>query len=216
MRRPPAVAARERFAADSAATRKLVPDPWFLIPFVFLLLTACAPREVRPPGDWLHEREQLFAAYPAWTVAGRIALSDGERGGTLSFDWQADGEHHRVGLRTTAGGKQWRLEFGPEYALLEGSDVDQLIGTLPEPLVEAAVGWPIPVTLMSDWIRGLPAPPDAALAFNTDGTLAGLRHDTWELQYQRYREQLGILLPQRMEAASGPYRVRVAVGTWAF
>lgn len=187
--------------------------PWSLVPFL-LVLTACAPREVRPPGDWMERREQLFAAYPAWMVAGRIGLSDGRRQGSLSFDWRAEGEHHRIGLRTGVGGKQWRLEFGPGYALLEGSDVDQLIGVSPDPLVEAAVGWPIPVTLMTDWIRGLPAPPGASLSFDNDGTLSGLIYDGWELQYTRYREYFENLLPQRLEANSGPNRVRIVVGSW--
>lgn len=205
-----------KYSGRTSGTTLRVPIPIFCLLCVCCLLAACTPREVRPPGDWLDQRERWFVDHPVWSVTGRIALSDGARGGTLAFDWRADGEHHRIGLRTTGGGRQWRLEFGPAYALLEGSEIDQLIGVSPDPLVEAAVGWPIPVALLSDWIRGLPAPPGAELSFNADGTLAGLWHDDWQLQYTRYRAHAGTLLPQRMEANSGPYRVRVAVGAWEF
>ena len=177
--------------------------------------TGCAPREIRPEGAWLEEREALFEAFPRWTVGGRLGLSDGERGGSLAFDWQADGDHHRVGLRTVTGGRQWRLEFGPGYAVLEGSDVGQMIGTDPDPLVEEAVGWPIPVGWLSRWLRGLPAPDEAVLAFAADGTLQGLRHDGWMLDFQRYRTaHAQVLLPVRLQAVNPPYRVRAALSGW--
>lgn len=178
-------------------------------------LSACATREPRPAGDWLAERVALFESHPVWSVSGRLGLSDGERGGSLAFDWQARGEHHRVGLRTLAGGRQWRLEFGPGYAVLEGTDIDTLEGPDPDPLVEQAVGWPIPVAWMSRWLRGLPAPPDASLRFHDDGTLAGLVHEDWSLEIRRFTTlDNGVLAPARMQAENPPYRVRAALSGW--
>ncbi len=188
-----------------------------LLVFVLaVLVIACAVREERPAGAWLEEREQHFAEYPDWTVRGRLALSDGQRGGSLGFEWSAEGDNHQIHLRTMTGGRQWRLDFGPGYALLEGTEIDQMVGSDPDPLVEAAVGWPIPVSLMADWIRGLPAPADARLRFASDGSLAGLDHAVWTLDYQRLREENGILMPRRIEANSADYRVRLVLADWSF
>lgn len=183
-----------------------------------LFATACAIRDPRPEGAWLDEREQWFATHRKWSVRGRLGLSDGNRGGSLSMTWRADGPDHVVLLRTVAGGRQWRLEMGPQGASLTGSDIDRLQGPDPDLLVEQAVGWPIPVRWMSEWLRGLPAPAAAATAYADDGVMRSLRWDGWQLDFDRWRqfEGQGVLLPVRVTAEKPPYRVRAALSGWRF
>ena len=179
-----------------------------------IFISACAVREERPAGAWMDERAAWFAVHPVWSVSGRAAIRDGERGGQLAFDWRADGDRHRVHLRTVTGGRQWLLEFEPGYAELEGTDVGRLVGPDPNALVEAAVGWAIPVVELSDWIRGLVAETDGAVEFGSDGTLRRVSMDPWELSYQRFDEVEGQLMPARLEAESPPYRVRLVLRSW--
>lgn len=182
---------------------------------VLVLAAGCATREPRPEGAWLDEREALFAAHPAWSVNGRVALSDGRRGGSLAFDWSADGQVHEVRLKTMTGGRQWHLRFGPAQAALEGSDVGLLCGPDPEPLVEAAVGWPIPVSELAWWIRGIVPPgSDSAIRFAADGTLASASSPPWEIAFERFDDGTGELLPARIEARSADYRVRLVLRGW--
>ena len=181
-----------------------------------LLLSACATREPRPAGAWLAEREAWFAEHPNWHISGRVGLYDGRRGGSLGFSWQAEGDAHRIHLRTTAGGRQWRLWFAPQGARLKGSDVGQLAGATPDPLVEQAVGWPIPVAALAWWIRGLVPPGGGDVRFADDGTLQGVTGADWTLEYQRFEQIDARLLPTRLEAHSGDYRVRIVIGEWQF
>ncbi len=183
-----------------------------------LMLAGCAVREPRPEGAWLSERRAWFDSHPVWSVSGRLGLSDGERGGSLAMHWQSRGEHHRISLRTVAGGKQWLLEMSPGHAVLTGSDIDVLRGPDPDALVEHAVGWPIPVRWMSSWLRGLPAPAGADVEFAVDGTMESLAWERWWLDYQRWRETAdgAILLPARVEARRAPHRVRASLANWKF
>ncbi len=181
------------------------------------LLSACASREVRDQGAWLAEREALFEAHPNWSVSGRVALSDGERGGSLSFQWKAEGARNEIALRTLAGGRQWRLVFDDRQAVLEGSDVDRLSGRNPDPLVEAAVGWPIPVRDLAWWVRGLVPPDRTTLTrYAEDGTLALAESPPWTLEFQRYSDFENTVLPSRLQAESDPYRVRMVLRNWQF
>jgi outer membrane lipoprotein LolB len=152
--------------------------------------------------------------HPVWSVSGRAAIRDGERGGQVAFDWQARGDHHRVHLRTVTGGRRWLLEFEPGFAELEGTDVGRIVGPDPNELVEAAVGWAIPVVELSDWIRGLVAETHGKVEFAPDGTLRRVALDPWELSYQRFDEVDGQLMPARLEAESPPYRVRLVLRSW--
>ena len=180
-----------------------------------VLASGCALREPRPDGAWLDEREALFAAHPVWSVTGRVGLSDGRRGGSLAFDWSADGDHHEVRLQTVTGGRQWRLRFGPTRAVLEGSEVGILQGRDPEPLVEAAVGWPIPIGELAWWIRGIVPPGGGSqVRFAADGTLEAASSPPWDIEFQRFDRRMGELLPVRIEANSADYRVRLVLRRW--
>jgi outer membrane lipoprotein LolB len=181
-----------------------------------LLITACATREPRPAGAWLSERKAWFEAHPVWEISGRVGLSDGERAGSLGFTWQADGDVHRIRLRTSAGGRQWRLHFSPDGAVLEGSEVGRLSGPDPDPLVEQAVGWPIPVHDLSWWIRGLLPPSGGRIAFAEDGSLSAVAGPVWHLEYQHFDQVEGRLLPTRLEGNADRYRVRIVIGDWRF
>jgi outer membrane lipoprotein LolB len=183
-----------------------------------LLLSACSTRETREQGAWLAERAAWLEAHPNWSVSGRLGLSDGERGGSLAFDWDAEGNRHVVRLRTLAGGQQWRLEFDPEQATLSGSDVDTMRGRDPDELVRRATGWPIPVAWMTRWLLGMPAPQGAELRFAPDGTLAELSIGDWGLDFRRFSVPPGytVLMPSRIEARRSPYRIRAALTGWSF
>jgi outer membrane lipoprotein LolB len=178
------------------------------------VLSACATREPRPAGAWLSERQAWFEAHPDWELIGRIGLSDGERAGSLGLTWRSSGDTQTIHLRTAAGGQQWRLTFSPERAVLQGSDIERLTGSHPDPLVERAVGWPIPVEALAWWVRGLAPPGEASLRFTDDGTLAGVTGPVWTLDYQHFSRVEDILLPTRLEARSADYRVRFFVGEW--
>lgn len=189
---------------------------WIILFATCLLLAACATREQRPAGAWLEEREAWFDAHPNWEISGRVGLRDGNRGGSLGFTWEAEGDEHRIHLRTSAGGRQWRLWFTPGQAELEGTDVTRLAGRSPDPLVEEAVGWPIPVRALSWWIRGLVPPDGGRISFADDGTLAGVAGPVWTLEYRHFDQAEGRLLPTRLVARSGDYRVTIAIGEWTF
>lgn len=180
-----------------------------------LLLSACAVREPMPDGSWLAERDAWLEQHPNWEVSGRIALSDGERGGQLAFHWIAEGNQHDVRLRTVASGKRWRLLFNEWGALLEGSDIGLLRGPDPDALVAEAVGWPVPVSDLVFWLRGLSAEPPEQVSFAADGTLAMISAPPWSLEYQRFGQpQRGPLMPLRIEASSPPHQVRVVMRDW--
>lgn len=191
---------------------------FLLAAWLGLIATGCAVREPRPEGAWLSERQAWFEDHGRWSVRGRLGLSDGNRGGSLSMTWTADGPDHVVLLRTVAGGRQWRLEMGPLGATLTGSEIGRLQGPDPDLLVEQAVGWPIPVRWMSQWLRGLPAPAGSETSYAEDGVLRTLSWAGWQLDFDRWSRLRGdgVLLPVRVTAEKPPYRVRAALSGWQF
>jgi len=180
-----------------------------------LVLSACAVREPRPEGAWLAERDAWFQEHQDWQVSGRLALSDGQRGGQLAFEWRAEGDQHEVMLRTVASGKRWRLQFNDAWAELEGSDIGLLRGPDPDALVAEAVGWPIPVSQLVYWLRGLNGGSAERVRFAADGTIMSIDASPWLLEYQRFAQPpRGPLMPVRIDASSPPHQVRAVMRDW--
>ena len=169
-------------------------------------------------GIWLSERQQYFSEHPSWQASGRMAIRDKNRGIGLNFDWKTlNNEEYELVLRTTGG--RWVLKVRPGFAELEGTKIGHLVDSEPGPLVEQALGWPLPVTLMQDWFRSLPGDQKARLRFAGDGSLLNIRYDDWSIDYTRYEVisagiETDVLMPTRLEAERTPYLVRVLVSDW--
>ncbi len=194
------------------------------------LLAACttqAPRTELPaisgdPQTHQQQRETALAAVPAWSLAGRVAVSSGREGGSGRIDWQQDGGRYAVELSAPLTRQSWRLRGEPgAAAVLEGLDGGPRQGPDAQALLRAATRWEIPVDALAHWVRGTAA--DAARhgaatrAFGADGRLATLEQDGWRIAYSDWRaapDMATLELPHRLDATRGEARVRLIVDQW--
>ena len=185
------------------------------LPVALLVLGGCrsTPERDAEAGAFLAERQAVFSGLDRWQASGRLAVSDGERGGSANFDWIDAADGYTVRLRRGQG--RWVLDATPGFAVLEGTRVGRRSAAEAEVLVSEALGWPVPVTYLRDWLRGLPGTARARTAFADDGSLAALRYDGWEVEYRAFERVADVLLPRRLEATNGPYRVRVVIRDWS-
>lgn len=184
-----------------------------------LIITACATQIERPSGVEVVSAQAWFAEHPVWSVSGRVALSDGESGGQLNITWADRQDHVEVVLRSRLGGRWWRLVFNDEQAQLSAHDrPTERLGDADE-LVAQATGWPVPVTAMHDWIRGLEVPPKRAgdAANGVDDAIindGGWRVEVTEHGWVTGAAGQAVRLPKRLQAERPPHRIRVVFGEW--
>lgn len=212
-----------------------------VLALVVAVVAACAGRPVReaPPVDvaaaQAHQqaREAALAADAQWSLQGRVALSNGERGGSGRLDWQQDGARYAVALSAPVTRQSWRLRGDAGGAVLEGLQGGPRHGPDPAGLLLDSTGWQIPVTALSAWLRGVRAVAmgPAQLQFGSDGRLARLQQGGWTIDYSDWRLPAagdddpgttaggpapadGPALPHRLEAVRGQARVRLVVDAW--
>ena len=192
------------------------------------LLAGCvttAPRAPLPPADRdaavarQQAREAALARHAQWTLQGRVALSNGRRGGSGRIDWHQDGDAYEVALSAPITRQSWRIEGDAAGARLEGLDGGPRSGDDATGLLREATGWEIPVQALASWVRGARAPQGgpAQLQFTEDGRLTRLQQDGWTLDYGDWRQQpvAGVELPMRINAERGEARVRLVVDDWS-
>ena len=191
-----------------------------------LVLAACAGRTIReaPPVAATaamatqEAREAALQADDEWTLAGRVALANGDRGGSGRLDWRQSGERFAVSLSAPITRQSWRLGAGPDGATLEGLEGGPRQGPDAAGLLLRSTGWQIPLEARPAWLRGARAPGlgQATLAFGVDGRLARMEQGGWTITYSEWgvAGTSGVVLPHRLEAVRGDARVRLVVDAW--
>jgi len=188
-----------------------------LLPVV--LLVACARVPVRIDADdallaGQQAREATLEQQGAWTLVGRIAVSDGQDGGSGRIHWAQDGERFDIRLSAPVSRQSWRLSGQPGAARLEGLDGGPVEGPDAQALLYEATGWLIPLADMARWARGMRGGGVARVSFDERGLPSLIEEAGWAIEYRDWVEAGDPRLPRRVFAERGQARVRLQVERW--
>jgi len=166
------------------------------------------------PQAAINGRVIASGALNAWTMQGRIAVSDGSDGGSGRLEWRQDGPRFDVQLSAPVTRRSWRLVGDASWVRLEGLDEGAVEGPDATQLLRQSVGWELPVESLVDWMKGVPSRG----AFDGDWDEQGLPRRIvqcdWVIEYRDWFHDLTPPLPRKVFAQSGKHRVRLVVERW--
>jgi outer membrane lipoprotein LolB len=157
---------------------------------------------------------------PAWTMSGRVALSNGRDGGSGRIEWVQGEGRTQVTLSAPVTRQSWTLTAEAGSAVLEGVPDGPLRGVDAGHLLRESTGWEIPVAALGCWLRGAPADPalmgDASPVFGNDGHLLRIEQGGWLVDFANWQADpaSGVDLPTRINAQQVANRVRLVVDRW--
>lgn len=184
------------------------------------ILAACAAPRPRPSPpdaallDRQAAREQALAAHAAWTLHGRLGVSDARDSGSGALEWTQDGDTFRFSVHAPVTGKTWVLAGDAHHARLEGLRSAAVEGDDAAALLERELGWRVPLAELADWVRGMRAAGPARVTFRGDGLPAEIDQAGWTVQYPDYDTRHEPALPRKVFAVSGDRKVRLAISAW--
>lgn len=185
-----------------------------------ILLGACAPVPVRQAAMPVAAamtaqaaREADLAKRPEWSLSGRIAVSDGEHGGSGRIEWRQTSNGFDIRLTAPVTGQGWRLSEQDGHARLEGLENGPREGADAEALLLEATGWRVPLASLAYWIRGARAGGESMLAFDPQGMPSTLSQAGWRIEYRAWSAG-DPPWPTRLFAQQGRASVRLQVDRW--
>ena len=186
-----------------------------------LLLAGCAglgPREnldgSGDPRAWSEHRSQV-ASIDAWQIAGKVGIRAPQESGSGTLFWLQRQEYFDIRLSGPLGRGATRLTGRPDAVSLEVAGQGRFEADSPEALVEAQLGWQLPVSHLLWWVRGLPAPDSRSrLSLDSDSRLARLEQDGWQVNYLAYAEHNGFTLPERIRLEGHDLQITLVVKDW--
>lgn len=189
-----------------------------------LLLAACATTQAPPTSDakptgadWRQHAARV-ATLKDWYLKGRIAVQTADNSGSASLYWRQQSD--AFNLRVVAPFGQGTVELsGSENGSVTLVDSDNRSYTAPNPesLMQARLGWSVPVTSLKYWVRGLPARQGEITAATPDsqGRLRSLEQMGWQITVNQYARALERDLPRKLEVSHEQFEARLVVQSWA-
>jgi outer membrane lipoprotein LolB len=155
-----------------------------------------------------------------WDLSGRIAVSNGNRGGSGRIDWQQRASGYTISLSAPVTRQSWQLSGNDLGARLDGIAGGPRESADVEGLLRSATGWSIPVRALQNWVRGIGAAAHeygpARVAYDAAGLPAKLEQAGWSIEYQDWHPAAEgqPSLPRRIMARNGVASVKLVVDQW--
>jgi len=185
-----------------------------------IALAACAPvrtRETPAAAVAQSARETELAQRAHWTIAARIAVSNGQDGGSGELNWQQDGDRYSFTVHAPVTGRTWKLSGDAQHAVLEGVDPQPDEGADAERLLHDRLGWDVPLAELDAWVRGMRAAHARAdVQYDEKNLPAVIEQSGWKVEYRDWFADRTPALPRKVFASRGTARVRVAIEEWNF
>ena len=165
-----------------------------------LLLAACAPAELRPPGA------------VEFDLLGRIAARYGNEAFTGNVNWRHAGAGDEMLISTPLGQGVARIVREGDAVQLTTADGKAYRAPDAESLTERTLGFRLPLEGLADWVQGRASPTQPARTEKSpDGRLRALEQRGWKVEYQQY-DDAG--RPALMRLNYQGIELRLAISQW--
>ena len=179
---------------------------------VVILISGCStlsmPGASVPDNPAWQIRQSELQTVTDWTLAGRISVIQGDQGWHANLLWEQEDARYRLDLVGPFGQGRVNIEGRGDRVRMQTADGQILTADDPETLLAQALDIQLPLNGLRYWIRGLPAPgSDVRPTIDSEGRLAQLQQDGWQIDYSRYDQVADYQLPVRIRAERGQDRV---------
>ncbi|HRE30494.1 MAG TPA: lipoprotein insertase outer membrane protein LolB [Candidatus Berkiella sp.] len=196
-----------------------------VLALLLLLLAGCASNPEKnsqavPPSPALEKQwksnEKQLDAINQWQAEGRLAVTQGNKGGNASFVWQQQGDFYQIKIFGPFGAKSAYIIGSPHHVELKEANGKVSTARTPEALLNKVAGWHVPLSGLRYWMRGTPVSQVKVNSkqFNDKGLLASLEQQGWHVEYQEYHRSAFAPLPSKILLTNGQVKVKMIINDW--
>lgn len=197
---------------------------WALILLAIILQSGCSTIDKSPepvsiidtPTNW-KATESKLRELKNWTLIGKIGIKTPDETVTAAINqWKQTSDNFVIDLSSTFFGLGASKLYGSaNFLTITESGEEPVSSYEPDVLIQQALGFPLPISSLSWWVKGIPTPDNPHdIRFNAQGHIAQLTQDQWKLTYSKYKIIDGLSLPGKIKLERNNVRIILAIKQW--
>ena len=136
-----------------------------------------------------------------FVLDGRVSVKAGEQQYSGGLHWDRNGHAESLLLNTPLGQGVAEIRREAGVLILTDAEGKQYLADDADRLMQRVLGVRLPMEGLVYWLSARPRPGTAHKAYlNEQGRVARLEQDGWRIEYDRYRDKNGVMLPGRLFA----------------
>ena len=157
-----------------------------------------------------------LASDAPFDIIGRVAVNFDGRAFTSGLRWLHAAGREEVWLSTPLGQTLAHIQSDATETTLTTADQQQYRAVSVEALTRRALGWDLPLSRLTWWVRGEPVPDAVPNAVQRDQSsrLTLLDQDGWRIGFENYPPDEHGGLPRRLDLKSGQQEIRLVIDGW--
>ncbi len=196
---------------------------WRALCAVMLCLFLAACQSIPSPTasleglDW-PARKAYLKNHRDFGAKGRVGVIAGKHSEQGDFRIENSGREYVARMSGPFGIGAVTFEGNEKQVLMNSSKHQNIVIRDPVNELENYLGYPIPLSAMSYWLVGIPAPGAAAQeGLSRDAPrLETLGQAGWRVNYLEYRDFNGLELPRKVDLLGPNVRIRIVFRSWQF
>lgn len=152
----------------------------------------------------------------AFDIVGRVAVNFEGRAFSSNLRWRHAAGREDVWLSTPLGQTLVYIQSDAAETTLTTADQQVYRAASVEALTRRALGWDLPLSRLTWWVRGEAVPGGVPADIRRDerSRPAQLEQDGWRVAYEHYPPEQHGGLPRRLEMRSGTQEIRLVIDGW--
>ena len=172
--------------------------------FIGLLLSGCAVAPTAPSADL------------QFAIVGKFGIKQADTGYSANFSWQQFERGYDIEVWGPLGQGRTLLQGNGQRMMVQRGGQIKAQGS-PEEVMQANLGWSVPIHVLPAWIRG---EPDSELGFDAavyddQGRFTAFAQAGWQVNLSQYTARQAFATPARIVARRGVKKVTVIVRKYA-
>lgn len=150
-----------------------------------------------------------------WDINGAFSIHRPKQSVIANYSWQQHNNKYMIKIASALDAYSAIIQGNPLYVTLKKSNREKFYARNPEQLMQQQLGWSLPVSNLSYWIRGLPAPGKYQAKFDTWGHLIDLRQNGWHVKFSHYWPMSNTVdVPQTLLLKRSNLTAKIVIKHW--
>ena len=184
-----------------------------------LVLAGCATQAPQPATSQIPQaaiyHQAKIKAIQSFSLKGRLGVVTQKQGFSGGIDWRHQALDDQIQVFSPLGGKVADIIKTSQQVTLTDQKGTIVAAPDAESLTEATLGWRLPLKGLSDWALGRPTDsPIIASTWDTEGRIATLKQDGWDIEFPSYNLVNDVALPDKVYLKSEKVNLKLIVENW--